>query len=171
MCLPRLPIAKVVLNVLHSGSRSSRPPHLLNLLLFTQLWFYLANTSRASPFQAGSTGAPLWMSHPHAALMETVSRAEPCTRGVRWRSFCRAQEVPLPPLPPSRSRWQSCCLRPPLPVHWPVSLYLLLALDTANFPTTKSGSRIKIRLKLWRVGNGVQPPPAKPLLVLPPQQH
>lgn len=129
--------------------------------------FYLANTSRASLFQAGSTGAPLWMSHPHAALMETVSRAEPCTRG----SFCRAQAVPLPPLPPSRSRWQSCRLRPPLPVHWPVSLYLRLALDTANFPTIKSGSRIKIRLKLWRVGNGAQPPPAKPLLVLTPQQH
>lgn len=114
---------------------SPRPSHLLNLLPFTELCFYLANTSRASRFQGPPCGCQTVM-QPSWRLFLTAW-AEPCPREDRWRSFCRAQAVPLPPLPPFRGRGQSCSLRPPLPVHWPVSLDLLLGLDTANLPTIK----------------------------------
>lgn len=53
---------------------------------------------------------------------------------VCWRSFRRAQAGPLPPLPPLRSRGQSCSLRPPLLVHWSVSFYLPSHHKTAARP-------------------------------------
>lgn len=134
MCLPRLPIAKVVvLNVLHVHHICSICCRSLNSAFIWQIPVGL-HVSRL-----GAQGPPCGcqtVMQPSWRLFLTAW-AEPCPREVRWRSFCRAQAVPLPPLPPFRSRGQSCSLRPPLPVHWPVSLDLLLGLDTANLPTIK----------------------------------
>lgn len=126
--------------------------NLLNLLLFTELWFYLANTSRASRFQAGSTGAPLWMAWPHAALVETVSGSlgrTMATRGSAGGPFARPRQGPsllflLPGADGSRARLDFAS--PGCKGLSPCSS--ALALTQHNFPPSERCSAQKSRLKL-----------------------
>lgn len=98
MCLPRVPTAKVVvLAILHSGSRSSHPSHLLNLLLCTKLWVCLEKkTQKGFTFLGWQRWGPLvddpTLMQPSWSFFITAW-AEPCTRGVRWTSFFSAQAV------------------------------------------------------------------------------
>ena len=74
---------------------------------------------------------------PIGVVSQKSAWSETCTPAACWRSFCRARAALLLFVLTQTSRYQSCCRvdyhlhpYPALRVQWPVSWYLLHALET-----------------------------------------
>ena len=118
----------------------------------------LAKVNRAAWCWAVSTGPNCGRQalKPSSCILFLTVWAETCTLVACWRSFCRALAVLLLLLLAQRTRWRSCCgvvvlLRPPprLLVYWPVSRYLLHALDTVLRDTSNLLATAHIEVPSW----------------------